>query len=602
MLDLRRLFTPKTRKQLDTGSARQSRISDRAPKSDALKTEERRRPRPALSVRADVMGRVVEAKFVANRRGRGLVTSGKTAFVDLGGDESVYFLFPEMGSFARPPTASAFPLRTGARYAVSGFLDLLSESRVSLVLIYFDDDQKIHRASVRLSQGSFTLESKAPAGASKVALAFRVPGQACFTVCDLSVLELPDGEDGQADESRRVAMIVLNDIIHDGRVLKTARTLTDQGYDVTLFGMWRSGNARISSTKIAGMNALIFPDPATFLRSANVRALRWEHMVAYLRACMWSHVERVNPRFIHTHDYHALPLGFEFVRRLREMGHTVHWLHDFHEYVAGIDHMAPDWQRVALEHEARGIGLIDHRFTVSPMIRDWLQERYRLPEPPTVVLNAPPVSAVRADAGRTVRSDLGLEPAVDLIVFSGGVTEARNLHTVVSALADCPGCHMALITNNTGDYVERLRQIAADGGYADRLHFLPYVQPHEITAYVRDASLGVIPYLRSGNSNAAMPNKLFDYLQAGLPIVASNLDLIQSFLRQWQIGEVFDQDDVRDCAEAIGRMLRRQDFYRNNIQANEELRREATWDAQSKKILEAYRKLEAVPAALPAAS
>jgi glycosyltransferase involved in cell wall biosynthesis len=173
---------------------------------------------------------------------------------------------------------------------------------------------------------------------------------------------------------------------------------------------------------------------------------------------------------------------------------------------------------------------------------------------------------------------------------------------VVSALADCPGCHMALITNNTGDYVERLRQIAADGGYADRLHFLPYVPPHEITAYVRDASLGVIPYLRSGNSNAAMPNKLFDYLQAGLPIVASNLDLIQSFLRQWQIGEVFDQDDVRDCAEAIGRMLRRQDFYRNNIQANEELRREATWDAQSKKILEAYRKLEAVPAALPAAS
>jgi glycosyltransferase involved in cell wall biosynthesis len=264
--------------------------------------------------------------------------------------------------------------------------------------------------------------------------------------------------------------------------------------------------------------------------------------------------------------------------------------------------MTPDWQRVALEHEARGISLIDHRFTVSPMIRDWLRERYRLPEPPTVVLNAPPLSAVQADVGRTVRSDLGLAPNVDLIVFTGGVTAARNLHTVVSALAHCPGCHMALITNNTGDYVDRLRQIAADGGYADRLHFLPYVQPHEVTAYVRDGSLGVIPYLRSGNSNAAMPNKLFDYLQAGLPIVASNLDLIQDFLRQWQIGEVFEQEDVRDCAAAINRALSRQEFYRNSMRSNDALRREATWDAQSKKIIEAYRRLETASAALPVAS
>jgi glycosyltransferase involved in cell wall biosynthesis len=219
-----------------------------------------------------------------------------------------------------------------------------------------------------------------------------------------------------------------------------------------------------------------------------------------------------------------------------------------------------------------------------------------------VVLNAPPLSAVRAEPGRTVRSDLGLEPEVDLIVFTGGVTAARNLHTVVSALADCPGCHMALITNNTGDYPDRLRQIAAEGGYADRLHFRPYVQPHEVAAYVGDASLGVIPYLRSGNSNAAMPNKLFDYLQAGLPIVASNLDLIRDYLRQWQIGEVFEQEDVRDCAAAIRRVLDRKEFYRANIRSNEELRREATWDAQSKKILEAYRKLEQQPAALPVAS
>jgi glycosyltransferase involved in cell wall biosynthesis len=218
-----------------------------------------------------------------------------------------------------------------------------------------------------------------------------------------------------------------------------------------------------------------------------------------------------------------------------------------------------------------------------------------------VVLNAPPTSAVNADLPRSIRSDLGLEPAVDLVVFTGGVTEARNLHTVVSALAGCHGCHLALITNNTGEYIERLRQIASVGGYAYRLHLLPYVQPHEVTAYVRDASIGLIPYRRSGNSNAAMPNKLFDYLHAGLPIVASKLDLIEDCLKRWQIGEVFEEDSVQDCAEAIGRVLSRQAFYRRNIHSNAELRREATWDAQSEKIIEAYRRLEGV-AGLPAAA
>jgi glycosyltransferase involved in cell wall biosynthesis len=594
MLDLRRLFTPRMRQRAGEDRSGDPRRSQRAPLS-----EERRASRPALTAQMALMGRAVEASFIANGPRAKLRTGGRMAFVDLGHGESAYFMFPELERAARPPIQSAFPLKPGARYAVSGALDLLGEPRVSLYLIYYDDEERVHRDGVRVRPGVFTLESTAPADASKVVLAFRAAGQGSFAIRDLSVLELPGTEEGQVDESRRVVMIVLNEIVHDGRVLKTARALIDDGYDVTLFGMWRDGTAAISRTRIAGANALIFPDPASFLRGAGVRALRWEHMVAYLRACMWSHVERIGPRFVHTHDYHALPLGFEFVQRLRDGGRRAHWLHDFHEYVAGIDQMAPDWQRVALEHEARGIGLIDHRLTVSPMIRDWLQERYHLSEPPTVVLNAPPSSAVQADLGRTIRSDLGLDPEVDLIVFTGGVSEARNLHTVVSALAACPGCHLALVTNNTGDYVDRLGRIAAEGGYADRLHLLPYVRPHEVTAYVRDASVGLIPYRRSGNANAAMPNKLFDYLHAGLPIVASRLDLIQECLRQWQIGEVFDEGSVPDCAAAIGRVLSNQAFYRDNIRSNEGLRREATWDTQAEKILEAYRQLQA-PAEVPA--
>jgi glycosyltransferase involved in cell wall biosynthesis len=396
----------------------------------------------------------------------------------------------------------------------------------------------------------------------------------------------------RADESKTVVMIVLNDIVHDGRVLKTAQTLMDHGYAVTLFGMGRPHNSALTATRIAGARALIFPNPSSFLRNARVRALNWEHMVAYLRTTLWHYVEQVSPRFVHTHDYHTGPLGFEFTRRLRTLGRQVHWLHDFHEYVAGYDHMEPDWQDTILAQEDRAIHAMDHRFTVSPLIAAWLKERYGLAEAPTVVLNTPSREALSVEFGRTVRRDLGLADSVDLIVYTGGVSELRSLHTVVEALAADPAWHFAVVTNDAGPYIARLEQIAAEGGFGERLHLLPYVKPHQVAAYVRDVSIGIMPFRRYGNTDASLPNKLYDYLHAGLPIVASNCTLLQEFLETWQVGEVFKEGDVRDCAETIARVLARASLYRDNIRAHPELVRACTWEEQSKKILDAYDMLE----------
>jgi glycosyltransferase involved in cell wall biosynthesis len=408
--------------------------------------------------------------------------------------------------------------------------------------------------------------------------------------------------EAKTGQAKTVVMIVLNDIVHDGRVLKAAQTLMNNGYRVTLLGMGRTQHSTLKAVRIAGARALIFPNPSSLLRNARSRALNWEHTVAYLRATMWHYVKEASPRFIHTHDYHAVPLGFEFTRRLRELGHGVHWLHDFHEYVPGYDHMEADWQDAILAHEDRAMRAMDHRFTVSPLIATWLEERYGLAEAPTVVLNTPSREALSVEFERTVRRDLALAGDVDLIVYTGGVSELRGVHTVVEALAADPGWHFAVVTNNVGPYIARLERIAAEGGYGDRLHFLPYVQPHEVTAYVRDASIGIMPFRRYGNTDASLPNKLYDYLHAGLPMAASNCTLIQQFLETWQVGEVFKEEDVRDCAETIARVLAHQVLYRANIRARPELLRECTWEEQAKKILDAYGVLEGDAQAVPEAS
>jgi glycosyltransferase involved in cell wall biosynthesis len=555
-----------------------------------LKARQGSRATPALRVHADLLGRGGAVVFLPNRHVSQIYSNDTSVLVDAARDAKIYFTYPHVHGFQKAPAASLLPVRGGARYVFSGSVEVLGGSEVSAVLVYFDAERRLGHESTVLATGSFMIEANLPETAQQAVLAFRVKGPACFAVRNLSLSEVTQVD--RAENCKNVVMIVLNDIAHDGRVLKTARTLIDHGYGVTLLGMWRTRQSTLTATRIAGARALIFPNPTSFLRNAQVRALNWEHTIAYLRATMWYYVREANPRFIHTHDYHTVPLGFEFTRRLRDLGHRVEWLHDFHEYVPGYDHMEPDWQDAILAHEDRAVRTMDRRFTVSPLIATWLQERYRLAEAPTVVLNTPSRHAVSLEFDRTVRRDLELADDVDLIVYTGGVSELRGVHTVVEALAGNPGWHFVVVTNDAGPYIARLQRIAEEGGYGDRLHLLPYVQPHEVAAYVRAASIGIMPFRRYGNTDASLPNKLYDYLHAGLPMVASNCTLLQEFLETWQVGEVFEEGNVRDCAETIARVLARQSVHRANIRALPELLRECTWEEQAKKILDAYDTLE----------
>jgi glycosyltransferase involved in cell wall biosynthesis len=579
-----------------------------------IRPEQRRGAHGRLTVRADLLGRAGDIVFVPGGHSKQIHGNGTALLVDIEPDDKVYFTHPPIHAFKRAPETGALAVEGGGRYVFSGSVEVLGGSQVSAVLVYFDAERKLGHQSTLLTTGSFAIEADLPATAEKAVLAFRVKGPACFAVRALSLAAMPsiDPEADATDEigtddagrggARSVVMIVLNDIVHDGRVLKTARTLMDHGFGVTLFGMWRTQNSTLMPTTIDGARALIFPNPTSFLRNAPVRALNWEHQIAYLRTTMWHYVAQARPRFIHTHDYHTVPLGFEFARRLHDLGQRVDWLHDFHEYVAGYDHMEADWQDAILAHEERAIRAMDHRFTVSPLIATWLEERYALTEAPTVVLNTPSRQALEVEFDRTVRGDLGLGADVDLIVYTGGVTELRGLHTVVEALAAEPGWHFAVVTNNTGPYIARLEAMAAASGATDRLHFLPYVEPHQVAAYVRDASIGIMPFRRYGNTDAALPNKLYDYLHACLPMAASNCTLIQEFLGRWRIGEVFLEEDAHDCARTIARVLARQAEYRANIRAHPELLRECTWEEQSKKILDAYATLQGSSSLQPSAA
>ncbi|MBV9860514.1 MAG: glycosyltransferase family 4 protein [Alphaproteobacteria bacterium] len=380
---------------------------------------------------------------------------------------------------------------------------------------------------------------------------------------------------------KRVLMLVLNEVAHDSRVLKCARFVKDRGDDITVFGVSKDrAQTRPFATRIDGVAVTLFPHPRFLLRTAKIPSYNWYVTLQHLIATVWAHVEKLDPHIIHTHDFNMLKIGQEFVLRLRRNGRPVYWIHDFHEYVAGLTSIDDEIRRLGLRHQDEAIWMPDARLTVSPHLSRALAHDYGLRRGPTVLLNTNSLRHFDPNFRPTIREALGLSNEVPLAVYSGGVSRPRGVHTLVEALPLVSDLHVALLTNNADAYVDSLKAAAAAAGTGERLHLVPYVAPQDVPSFLRDATIGVHPMVHFPNAEVALPNKLFDYCLARLPVIVSDCRAMAEFVSEWGIGEVFRAESREDLAAALGRVIAERGRYVERITATEGFLSRFSWEAQ----------------------
>jgi len=142
-----------------------------------------------------------------------------------------------------------------------------------------------------------------------------------------------------------------------------------------------------------------------------------------------------------------------------------------------------------------------------------------------------------------------------------------------------------------GDYQATLQEMAA-AEPEGRIHFIPAVPQRDLLAYCASAEVGVIPYQAVDlNNYYTSPNKLFDFIQAALPIVASDLPFLRKVIVEHNLGIVAKLDSPQSYANAINAVLARPD---GGAALRANLRKAApnyTWAAQAVKLVEAYGNL-----------
>ncbi len=238
--------------------------------------------------------------------------------------------------------------------------------------------------------------------------------------------------------------------------------------------------------------------------------------------------------------------------------------------------------------------------TVGQSVGDWYAQHYRIASP-LVVRNCQYYWPYELD-GR-LRADIGIGPAVPLVVWFGGIYPQQGVETLIDAMPlMAPNIHLAIIAfalPRWRKYVEEaLPQRAADLDVANRVFFLAPRAPVDLVPYVSGADLGVIPrpsgYL---NNFLSMPNKFLEMVMARLPVAVSRLSDIVDVAEEHGFGQSFDERDLADVAAVISRML--DPDINRRLKANVmKAANELTWEKESAPYVALVRSLAPTPAAI----
>ncbi|MGW6459311.1 glycosyltransferase family 4 protein [Streptomyces sp. NPDC055078] len=327
----------------------------------------------------------------------------------------------------------------------------------------------------------------------------------------------------------------------------------------------------------------------------------WRSLMPYLwdfELTFAHHIDELKPDIIHAHDFRMLGVGARAAVRGRAAGRPVKLVWDAHEYVPGLHSPHPRWLLGHIAWEKEHAQFADAAITVSPSLAELLKKDHKLKELPTVVLNAPvcspdPEEVAEADPVPDLRELCGVDEDTQLLVYCGGINPVRGLETMIEAMPSLPDVHVALISVPPGRpfvATAKIEALIEELGVGDRVHVLPFVPHWQVPEFLSPADAAVSPLHHLPNHELALSNKFFEYSQAKLPLVVSDIRTMAAMVESTGQGEVFRAQDVEDYVRAVKTVLADPGRYRKAYE-KPGLLEQWTWERQGEILDEVYSRL-----------
>lgn len=368
--------------------------------------------------------------------------------------------------------------------------------------------------------------------------------------------------------SGSIIISVTNDVITDQRVLKMAEVLSGTGNDIVIVGRQLPGSLPAGELPYTVKRfRMVFRKGFLFYKFFNMRLF---FFLLFHRSCLLvsNDLDTLLPNYI--------------VSKIKK----VRLVFDSHEYFTGVPELEnrPFVKGVWKCIERFIIPRLEYAITVNDSLAAIYRDEYGID-----------VAVVR-NIGKTYggtpvgRNKLGVDENDLLLVLQGrGINKERGAEELLDAVTLCERVHLLII--GSGDIIDRLKKKVRSENTGNKISFLPVMEWSEMMSYTATADAGIS--LDKGdyiNSRYSLPNKIFDYINAGIAVVASELPEIEAVISRYNCGLTVKSVDPRSISDIIC-LLRDEPGLLERLKSNSvKAGRELNWENERRKVKEIYEK------------
>lgn len=368
-----------------------------------------------------------------------------------------------------------------------------------------------------------------------------------------TAFDLPPSRTGSCASGKLVVMLVVSDLRIEPRVEREARALASAGYDVTVLCPLVSEGLDLSGVEW-GPGVTIVHLPWRTGRFAYGRP-------GYLGLDLYLAALKYRPLAFHGHDLNTCYVGMAAAKVC-----GAHFIADFHEWTSENVHwdeasgknvpFEGDWKRDLQQLERRIMREASGVITVSQAIVDALAEELGDGRKCALVRNIPTFAAAPTRDYPPLKEQIGVSPERFVLLWQGGTGPTRMIEPIIEALVHAPACTLVIRGPSLDLFGEGYRALADKLGVSDRLVLRDGVPSRDVVAAARGADAGIwtLPAL-CRNFTFALPNKIFEYTAAGLPVLVADYPEARRVVEEHEIGLAFDPYSPHSIAVAINRLI-----------------------------------------------
>lgn len=388
----------------------------------------------------------------------------------------------------------------------------------------------------------------------------------------------------------KILMLLESEFPHDVRVENEITALTDAGHEVHLACTTRKNKP--PEEKCGG--AFIHRKSiSTFIYRSSVGCLKFPFYFNFWRRFVFSLLSGNEFDAIHIHD---LPLGRIGIEA--KAAYNIPFIIDLHENWPALLRYAPHTHTLTgrllssdtqwIKYEKEITSAADLVITIIEEARDRIIALGIEPGKTCIVSNTINTEGLTVTGEKNASDDF-------ILFYGGGVNRHRGLQVVLEAIKilEKKPFKIKLHIVGSGSYLTDLKAQARSLGIEDRVEFSGHKPYNEMLDLLAAADAAIIPHLRTENNDASSPNKLYQYMYLGIPVISSDCLSLKRILAETDAGFIYRNDSPDELAEVLEKLYSdRQSLVEKGKNGRKSVLAGLNWKSDKERLINAYRMLK----------